>query len=798
MTIKTIIKRNGNIEEFIPSKLNKWGQWAANNLTDRVDWSEIILETVKNLDESVSSKKLQQTLIKTCIHRKDWAHNLMAGRLYVALSRKDMFGNNIPTVKELFERLFKIGLMIEFNYTVEEYEQIESIIDHSKDFNLAYFQVKHIESKYSLQNRSTRKKYESPQFTYMRMACALAHDESAEKRIQMIRDWYNHFSEGRISPPTPNFVNLGTSHKGFASCCLYSVGDSAKSLAIGDHIAYTMTYMSSGIGGILHTRSVGDSIKNGAIEHQGKLPYYNSLAGAVKANLQGGRGGACTTHYSAFDPESMVISQLQNPRSTDNKRNRDIHFSMLSNRLFAKKVATNDNFFTFTCYSAPDLYDALFSGNQDEFERLYQIYENNPKFKKNYINAREFIKNATQQSYEVGTHYFAFIDEINRNTPFKEKIYSSNLCQEILEPTYHYDNIVDLYTKNDNGVFEYVDNYGNEIKLKYSDRVVDSFGKYTFAGNLINDPMVKDVIRSIPSSEVALCSLASIAECNIKNDDEYRSAAYYALKMIDKCINMSEYELPHIGYTAKKRMNAAVGLIGIAYTLAKNNLKYDSDDGRCKIHEIAERHMYFMVEQSLNIAKERGVAEWIHKTKWPDGWLPIDTYKKNIDDFANFKLKYDWEQLRQEIIDFGGIGHSCLVAHMPTEASSKAIGLPNGVYPIRELAMKKSDASNIIDWCARDSDLLSDKYQSAWRISTKDMIKVYAIIQKFTDHGGSWDLYKDRSENIDLSSTEMIDEYLDMVRYGIKTRYYQNSLTSDADVNAQTKKSVCTSGACDV
>uniref|UniRef100_A0A6C0JVP5 ribonucleoside-diphosphate reductase n=1 Tax=viral metagenome TaxID=1070528 RepID=A0A6C0JVP5_9ZZZZ len=798
MTIKTIIKRNGNIEEFIPSKLNKWGQWAANNLTDRVDWSEIILETVKNLDDSVTSKKLQQTLIKTCIHRKDWAHNLMAGRLYVALSRKDMFGNNIPSVKEMFEKMLKLGLMIEFNYTDEDYVVIESIIDHSKDFNLTHFQLKHIESKYVLQNRSTRKKYETPQFTYMRMACALAHDEHPEKRLEMIRDWYNHFSEGRISPPTPNYVNLGTPHRGFASCCLYSVGDSAKSLAVGDHIAYTMTYMSSGIGGILHTRSVGDSVKNGAIEHQGKLPYFNSLAGAVKANLQGGRGGACTSHYSSYDPEALTISQLQNPRSTEDRRNRDIHFSMLCNRLFAKKVAANEDIFTFNCYTAPDLYDAFFSGDSNEFERIYAIYESNPKFKKNYVNARKFIINATQQSYEVGTHYFAFIDEINRNTPFKEKIYSSNLCQEILLPTYPYENIVDLYREVDNGIFEYMDHNDNIIKLNYSDWVTDSNGKFTFAGNLSNDPKVKKVLKSIPSSEIALCTLASIAECNIKNDDEYRSVAYYALKMIDKCINMANYELPHIGYTAKKRMNAAVGLIGIAYTLAKNNLKYDSDDGRKKIHEISERHMYFLIEQSLKIAKERGTAEWINKTKWPDGWLPIDTYKKNIDSFANFELKYDWEKLRQDIIETGGIGHSSLVAHMPTEASSKAIGLPNGVYPIRELAMKKSDASNIIDWCAKDSDILIDKYQSAWKISSKDMIKVYAIIQKFTDHAGSWDLYKDRSESIDLSSSEMIEEFLDMVKFGIKTRYYQNSLTSDADVNTQNKKTVCASGACDV
>ena len=44
-------------------------------------------------------------------------------------------------------------------------------------------------------------------------------------------------------------------------------------------------------------RSLGDSVRNGAIEHQGKLPYYKALAGAVMANKQGSRGGSCTTYY---------------------------------------------------------------------------------------------------------------------------------------------------------------------------------------------------------------------------------------------------------------------------------------------------------------------------------------------------------------------------------------------------------------------------------------------------------------------------------------------------------------------
>lgn len=746
--IKKIIKRNGQKEEFIASKLNYWGKWASENLNDRLDWSTVVLEAVKTSKEEVSSKELQETLIKICNEKKDWPHSLMAGRLYSAMIQKELYGYTMPTVRDLFKKLSKLNLMRKLDYSYEEYEQIENIIDHSRDFNLAYFQIEYILNKYSIQNRKTKEQFETPQYTYMRMAMALAEDEPKEERLNHIKNYYDHFSFQRLNAPTPNYNNLGTHHNGYASCCLYVTDDNAKSLAVGDHIAYTMTYMSAGIGGLINTRTVGDPVKNGSIVHQGKKPYFKAVGGAVNANRQGGRGGACTEYYSGYDPEATVISQLQNPRSTDTNKNRDIHFALITNRFFGKKVARNENIFTFTSYSAPDLWDKLFSGDQDGFETLYEEYEQNPLFEKKYVNARDFIVNALQQSYEVGTHYLAFIDEMNRHTPFKEKIHSSNLCCEIVIPTSPYKNMMDLYSK-------------------------------------------KDV-----NSEVGLCSLAGIIVCNIKSDEEYRSVAYYALKMISKCISMSDYVLPHIGFTAKQRMNAGVGLVGVAYHMAKKGLNYDSQEGYEELHRMAERHSFFLIEASLRIAKETQVAPWMHKTKWPEGWLPIDTYKKNVDSIVNIPLQYDWEQLRSDIIENGGIAHSSLVAHMPTESSSKAAGVPNGIYPIRELSIKKSDQSSIIDWVAVDGDILKDKYQSAWNIPTKNMIKVYAIFQKFADQSISADLYKDRTKNINVTDTEMIEEYLDMIRYGMKTRYYQNSLVSNVNVDEVSKG--CDSGACDV
>lgn len=767
--LKTIIKRNGSREDFQPSKLNKWSQWASEGLRDRVDWSGIVLETVKAFGEVAHSQELQAQLILNCITRKEWSYGLMAGRLFAATYRKEIYDEYIPTIKALHNKLFKAGLMVKLNYSDEEYSQIESIIDHERDFSLAYSQIKYIRGRYALKNSVTKKEYETPQFVFMRMAMQLAEAEPPESRIGHVKEFYNHFSFNRVNPPSPNYTNLGTPLKGYASCCLYTSADDLESIGIGDYIAYTMTAMSAGIGGNLNVRSVGDPVRNGAIIHQGKMPYYNHIAGAVTANMQAGRGGACTQYYSAFDPENEVIMMAQNPRTPVDKQNRDLHFAMMGNRLLGKKVAKSESIFLFNVFTAPDLTKLFYSGDQDGFEELYNKYEADPNFKKVYIPAREFVAKAVTQSFEVGTHYLAFIDEINRHTPYKEPIHSSNLCVEITQPTSPYYDMRDLLTAEDHG-----------------------------------------------RGEVSLCSLGGIVECNIKSDEEYASAAYYTLKMIDYCIHNSDYPLAHVGFTAKQRLNAGIGILGVAVTMAREGLKYDTPEGLKRLHEMAERHAYFCIYASLRLGKELGNAPWMHKTKWPEGWLPIDSYKRTVDQITAPEYRYDWETLRSEIIANKGIRNSSVIAHMPTESSSKASGVPNCLYPIRDLYLKKTDDSNITEWCAVDSDILGDKYQSAWTIKSLDMIKVYAVWQKFTDQSISADLWKDRSIEINLSKKEMVDEYLAMIKYGMKTRYYQNSLTGSQSkagittnqeeaqipenvvIQAPVKVRGCSGGVCDI
>ena len=277
--------------------------------------------------------------------------------------------------------------------------------------------------------------------------------------------------------------------------------------------------------------------------------------------------------------------------------------------------------------------------------------------------------------------------------------------------------------------------------------------------------------------EIALCSLGGIIVSNITSDEEYAMAAYYTLKMIDYCILNSHYEFKSLEDSAKARMNAGVGVLGLAHLMAKKNIKYGTQESRNFIHEQFETHMWHLVNASLKISKERGVAKWMHKTLWPTGWTPISTYNKNVDELVTVEPKRDWNGFSLAAIENGGIGHSVLCAHMPGESSTIAAGTTNSMYPIRDYDLSKTNDTLNVDWVAPDSTDLRDNYTIAWDVAPNDMMMDYAVAQKWTDQAISADIWQRVQGTTVVTTEDLIGRYRVMVKYGVKTRYYLNSLT---------------------
>lgn len=810
--IKSVIKRDGRLEDFNLQKLAKWQEWASNN---EVKWPAIFESVVETFSEVMSSRDIQMAFIDKFLGLKTWSGNLMAGRLYASVVSKDFYPDGTPTIHELHSKMEELGFMRKLNFTAEEYVEAEKIISHQKDYGLAHFQIKQTTEKYCLQDRQKKLRFETPQFVDMRLAMAMAENEDSDKKLKEVASFYKHFSENLVNNPTPNYMYIGTRRASSPSCCLYVIPDNVPGIAAAHHIGEMMASAGAGIGTVLKIRSAGDKIRNGELVHFGKKRYLDSHSRLVIENTAAGRSGALNTGVMIYDPDFTYMVMLQNPRTPVSERNRNTHVTFQDNPTFARRVARNETFTPWNNFTAPNLWSLMTSGDDAAFEKAYIEYEKaNPNKEK--FKARDFLLKFKNQAKQVGTVYGLDVCEVNRHTPHRDAINCTNLCTEIALPTHEFDFVEQLYVEDYTGEGSVVlDDNGKETVISFPlskkfkktrnnvTRVVDGYCL------LPNDVIFHDEkyqqIKSVnitQQPEVALCNLSANVISNLidASDDEYLEACLVALKSIDYTIQNTTYKLTQVGWTAKKRLNAGVGIMGLATWMAKKGLRYDTRKGLTEIHKVMERHMYFLIKASIQLGRERGNAEWMDRTKWVDGWTPIDTYKRGVDKYHDAELVYDWAALKQELVENGGMRFSTLFTIMPGESSSKKSGSPNSIYPVRMLTMKKSDASNVIDWVAPLAEELKWDYQSAWDIDELDLVKFYGVVNKFTDHTVSADMYSDRRQKLELSADKLIQIYLLMKEVGMPTHYYSNSRVAqdDEEENMVNGGPECGSGGCSI
>ena len=831
--IKEFIKRDGRVVPFQAEKALGWGKWGARGFSKYIDWQKIVVQTVSQMSERCTAKEFNNGLIRNALNEDSWAGQLMAGRIYAADIHKEVFGSKkkLP-LKQVHEIMIAAGVMVQLNYSEEEYALIETWIDHERDFHCAHYQLKQGRDKYSLRNRITGKVYETRQHALARVAMVMCEDHDPILRMARLKSIYEDLYSERLSAPTPNHNNFGTGHNGFFSCCLFTAGDSKESIAAASHIAEVMTYMSAGLGENMQVRSLGDPIRGGSIIHSGKIPYYGKQTGIVKSNKQGSRGGSLNEYFSCYDPEVQEIMVLKNPRTPINKRNRSIDYTMMLNRWLLDKSAKGEQVFLFNIYTAPDLYAALYGKDLKHFIELYNKYEADEKVKKKFISARQLVVNARSEGFETGRFYLAMIDEINYHTPHRDSIYSSNLCVEITQPTWYYNHLTEQYSTKFLGFIKFDTEDKKDVFLD-SNVPVEVKGIPGCVAALELKPGV--MYRRAPQDrkegdddwsrviqvndkrqepEVSLCALAAIIPTNIHSEEQYAETAYNALYMIDYCIDHNDYALPHMKLTAQARRNAGVGLMDVAHYMAQRHLSYTSEEGMMELHRLAERHAYHLINASIRLGQERGNAEWIHKTDWPRGWTPKSTYNRNVDTLAPFVDQYDWDDVSRRLIEQGGGRFSSLIAHMPGESSSKYSACTNSLMDLRYLSIVKTDGDNSIYWVAPEADTLKEWYSIAWNRTRKEHTNTYAIFQKWGDQSISADWYATFKGDEKIDSSQLIEETNYMAHMGQKTVYYTNSETSDKealkavmtrvrrevveDDGIDTSGPVCTSGGCSV
>lgn len=749
-------KRDGRKEPINLDKIHRVIDWAAQGLNN-VSVSQVELRSHIQFYDGIRTDDIHETIIKSAadlISEETPDYQYLAARLSIFHLRKIAYGQFEPP--QLFDHvtnlvgLGKYDKHLLSDYSREEFDTLNGYIDHWRDLNFSYAAVKQLEGKYLVQNRVTKKIYESPQFLYILVAMSLFANYKGLARLDLIKRFYDAVSTFKISLPTPIMSGVRTPTRQFSSCVLIECDDSLDSINATSSAIVKYVSQRAGIGvNAGRIRALGSEIRGGEAQHTGCLPFYKLFQSAVKSCSQGGvRGGAATLFYPLWHLEVESLLVLKNNRGVEENRVRHLDYGVQINRLMYQRLIKGQNITLFSPHDVPGMYDAFFA-DQDEFERLYTQYEADESIRKRTMPAVDLFSLMMQERAGTGRIYIQNVDHCNTHSPFDPSVApvrQSNLCMEIALPT---------HPLND-----------------------------------INDE----------EGEIALCTLSAFNLGALESLDELEGLADLVVRALDALLEYQDYPVKAALNATNKRRSLGVGVINYAYYLAKNGTSYTDDAALGLTHRTFEAIQYYLLKASVQLSREFGPCGAFNETTYAKGILPIDTYKKDLDAVCSEPLLLDWESLRKEI-QKDGLRNSTLTALMPSETSSQIANATNGIEPPRGLVTVKQSKDGILRQVVPEIDRLRDQYQLLWKIPSNDgYLKLVGIMQKFVDQSISANTNYDptRFEGGRVPMKQLLKDLLQVYKLGIKTLYYHNTRDGATEGGTEAEDDGCASGACKI
>ena len=750
-----VTKRDGRLEPIDLDKIHKVIEWAAHDL-DNVSVSQVELKSHIQFYDGIRTRDIHETIIKSAadlISEDTPDYQYLAARLAIFHLRKIAYNKFTPPhlydhVKTLTDA-GKYDEHILRDYSRAEFDELEAYLDHWRDMNLAYAAVEQMAGKYLVQDRVTKTVYESPQFLYMLVGMCLFANYDKGERLSYVKRFYDATSQFKISLPTPIMSGVRTPSRQFSSCVLIECGDSLDSINATTSAIVRYVSQRAGIGiNAGRIRALGSPIRGGEAQHTGCIPFYKLFQTAVKCCSQGGvRGGAATLFYPLWHLEVESLLVLKNNRGVEDNRVRHMDYGVQLNKTMYTRLIKGQDISLFSPSDVPGLYDAFFE-DQDTFEELYTKYENDPNIRSRQIPATELFSLMMQERASTGRIYIQNVDHCNTHSPFDPTvapIRQSNLCMEIALPTKPLDNIND------------------------------------------------------ETGEIALCTLSAVNLGKVENVSDIEEPAELIVRALDALLDYQDYPVKAAENGSMRRRTLGVGVINYAYYLAKNGVRYSDGSALGLTHQTFEALQYYLLKASNKLAKEQGACPAFNETTYSQGILPIDTYKKDLDQICQEPLHLDWETLRSEITTHG-LRNSTLTALMPSETSSQIANATNGIEPPRGLVSIKASKDGILKQVVPEIATLKDQYELLWQMPNNDgYLKLVAIMQKFVDQSISANTNYDpvRYEGGRVPMKILLKDLLNAYKLGVKTLYYHNTRDGANDAQADMEDD-CAGGACKI
>ena len=736
----TVVKRNGLPEALNLEKIHIMVEEACQGLSG-VSASQVEINSNLQFYDGITTEQIQNILVRSAadlITLENPNYQYVAARLLNISIRKKLYGRNRkpPHIfKHVLDGANK-GIYdgtIPTAYNDIEWDRINNYIDYDRDNLFTYAGLRQVVDKYLVQDRSTGAIYESPQQMYILIAATIFSVYPKETRLKYVKDYYDAISKHQLNLPTPIMGGVRTPIRQYASCVLVDVDDTLDSIFSSDMAIGKYVAQRAGIGiNAGRIRGINSKIRGGEVQHTGVIPFLKKFESTVRCCTQNGiRGGSATVHFPIWHQEIEDILVLKNNKGTEDNRVRKLDYSIQISKLFYQRFIDDEEITLFSPHDVPEMYEEFGS---DSFDNLYLEAERNELIPKKTIRAQELFLALLKERAETGRVYIMNIDHCNDHSSFDTPIKMSNLCQEITLPT---------------DPLQHIDGHG----------------------------------------EIALCVLSAVNLSKLKDWDHLRRLCDLSVRSLDVLIDYQQYPVKAAENATRQRRSLGIGFIGLAHYLAKLGFKYDSWQAHKSVHILAERFQFYLLEASLQLAKEYGPCDAFEQTKYSRKVMPVDTYKTEIDEFCvddknqKFELKMNWSALAEEIWNYG-LRNSTLTAQMPSESSSVVCGTTNGIEPPRDYLSVKKSKKGVLKQIVPQYVKHKNDYTLLWDMEDNDgYIKVVAILQKFFDQAisGNWSYNPMNYEGGEVPVSVMAQDLLKTYKYGWKTSYYQNTYDNKSD-----------------
>ena len=737
-------KRDGSTESLNLDKIHSMVECACGGLSG-VSPSQVEIQSGIQFYDGITTNEIQEILVRAASDLIDLEfpnYQYVAARLLLFGLYKQVFGNDwkngFPPVMDHLYYGIVTGVYdkeLIGRYSTEEWEKINSYVDHDRDYLFTYAGLRQVVDKYLVQDRSSGNLFETPQYAYMLVAATIFAEYPQATRLSYVKRYYDAISKHKINVPTPILAGVRTPLRQFASCVLVDSDDTLDSIFSSDMAIGKYVSQRAGIGiNSGRIRGLNSKIRGGEVSHTGVIPFLKKFEATVRCCTQNGiRGGSATVHFPIWHQEIEDIIVLKNNKGTEDNRVRKLDYSIQISKLFYERFIRNESISLFSPHDVPGLSDAF---GLPHFDDLYIRYEEDSLTPKKTVNAQELILDLLKERAETGRIYIMNIDHCNEHSSFKDKVWMSNLCQEITLPTKPLQHIDD------------------------------------------------------PEGEIALCILSAINIGKIKHNTELEDLCDLSVRALDELIDYQDYPVEAARISTENRRSLGIGYIGLAHYLARHDEKYGDPGAWQLVHDLTEAFQYYLLKSSNQLAKEKGKCGYFDRTKYADGILPIDTYKKDVDEIILHRLNYDWEGLRESILAHG-LRNSTLSAQMPSESSSVVSNETNGIEPPRAYLSVKKSKRGVLKQIVPQYTTLKNNYTLLWDMpDNTGYINIVAVMQKFFDQAisGNWSYNPEHYADNEVPVSVMAKDFLNTYKYGWKTSYYQNTYDVKKDSDDEDRK----------